>query len=156
MKAIKMMMMAALTILSVAVFAQDSTAKKMKAPKHKMEKMKYSCPMHADVVSDKPGKCTKCAMDLTKSEKEKMKMKVMKTYVCPMHLDVTSDKPGKCSKCGMDMKEKEMKETAFACPMKCEGDKTYAKEGKCPKCGMDLKEVKKKAEKKDDHSGHQH
>ena len=40
------------------------------------------------------------------------------------------------------MKEKEMKETAFACPMKCEGDKTYTKEGKCPKCGMDLKEVK--------------
>lgn len=151
MKAIKMLMMAALTILSVAVFAQDSTAKKMKAPKHKMEKMKYSCPMHADVVSDNPGKCTKCGMDLTKSKKQEMKM-----FVCPMHSDVTSGKAGKCSKCGMDMKEKEMKEIAFACPMKCEGDKTYEKAGKCPKCGMDLKEVKKKEEKKDDHSGHQH
>jgi len=156
MKAIKMLMMAALTILSFAVFAQDTTTKKMNAPKDKMEKMKYSCPMHADVVSDKPGKCSKCGMDLTKSQKEKMKMKVMKTYTCPMHPDVTSDKPGKCSKCGMDLKAKEIKETVFACPMKCEGDKTYAKEGKCPKCGMDLKEVKKKEEKKDDHSGHQH
>lgn len=30
---------------------------------------------------------------------------------------------------------------AFACPMKCEGDKTYPAPGKCPKCGMTLKEV---------------
>lgn len=29
----------------------------------------------------------------------------------------------------------------YQCPMKCEGDKTYAKEGKCPKCNMKLKEV---------------
>ncbi len=27
---------------------------------------------------------------------------------------------------------------AFACPMKCEAEKTYEKEGKCPKCGMNL------------------
>ena len=73
--------------------------------------------MHADVVSNKPGKCTKCGMDLNLSPKEKMKMEVVKAY---------------------------------ACPMKCEGDKTYGKAGKCPKCGMDLKE------KKEDHSNHQH
>lgn len=29
--------------------------------------------------------------------------------------------------------------TKYACPMKCEGDKTYAKAGKCPECNMDLK-----------------
>ncbi len=40
----------------------------------------------------------------------------------------------------------------YACPMKCEGDKTYDKEGKCPKCGMNLKEMKTG----DDHSGHKH
>ena len=34
-------------------------------------------------------------------------------------------------------------EKAYACPMKCEGDKTYEKEGKCPVCKMNLKEVKK-------------
>ena len=27
----------------------------------------------------------------------------------------------------------------YQCPMKCEGEKTYAQAGKCPKCGMDLK-----------------
>lgn len=33
--------------------------------------------------------------------------------------------------------------TSYYCPMKCEGDKTYAKAGKCPKCKMNLKEEKK-------------
>ena len=31
---------------------------------------------------------------------------------------------------------------AYQCPMKCEGEKTYAEPGKCPSCQMDLKEVK--------------
>jgi Cu2+-exporting ATPase len=74
----------------------------------------------------------------------------------------------------------------YACPMKCEGNKTYDKPGKCPKCGMNLKLVqavayacpmkcegdktydkpgkcpkcgmnlKEKTDKKDDHSGHNH
>lgn len=30
----------------------------------------------------------------------------------------------------------------YQCPMKCEGDKTYAQAGKCPKCGMELKSRK--------------
>ena len=30
---------------------------------------------------------------------------------------------------------------AYQCPMKCEGDKTYAEAGKCPVCKMDLKAV---------------
>jgi hypothetical protein len=29
--------------------------------------------------------------------------------------------------------------TKYGCPMKCEGDKTYAKGGKCPVCNMSLK-----------------
>ena len=29
----------------------------------------------------------------------------------------------------------------YACPMKCEGEKTYAEAGKCPVCKMDLQEV---------------
>lgn len=32
--------------------------------------------------------------------------------------------------------------TAYQCPMKCEGDKTYDKPGECPLCKMELKEAK--------------
>ncbi len=39
----------------------------------------------------------------------------------------------------------------YQCPMKCEGEKTYAQAGKCPKCGMDLKPVKKLPEHADEH-----
>ena len=38
---------------------------------------------------------------------------------------------------------KESKKEEYACPMKCEGKKTYSKKGKCPACTMDLKLVKK-------------
>jgi hypothetical protein len=29
----------------------------------------------------------------------------------------------------------------YACPMHCEGEKTYTEAGKCPVCEMDLKEI---------------
>ena len=34
------------------------------------------------------------------------------------------------------------KTIAYACPMKCEEEKTYDKAGSCPKCGMNLEKVK--------------
>jgi hypothetical protein len=35
----------------------------------KMESTLYACPMHPDVTSDKPGKCSKCRMELVKKNK---------------------------------------------------------------------------------------
>jgi len=32
-------------------------------------------------------------------------------------------------------------EKKYACPMKCEGEKTYTEAGKCPVCKMDLQEI---------------
>lgn len=49
-----------------------------------------------------------------------------------------------------DSKTKVENKTTYACPMKCEAEKTYEKEGKCPKCGMDLtkNEVGQKSDSK--------
>ena len=68
--------------------------------------------MHPNEVSNKPGKCSECGMDLTKSKKEQMKMEVMKMYACPMHPNETFDKPGKCASCGMNMTEVKTKTKA--------------------------------------------
>lgn len=64
-------------------------------------KVIYTCPMHSDVISDKPGKCPKCGMNLVKKEA------VKETYTCPMHPEVVQDKPGKCPKCGMNLVKKQ-------------------------------------------------
>lgn len=108
----------------------------------------YTCPMHTDVVTDKAGKCPKCGMALTVSEKEKMKMKEAGGYCCPMHPDAKSDKPGKCPKCGMKMsatgKEKMKMEAMkeYTCPM--HPDIKSDKAGTCSKCGMKLTETERK------------
>jgi len=41
----------------------------------------------------------------------------------------------------------------YACPMQCEGEKTYAQAGKCPVCKMDLQEI---ALVETDSTGHVH
>ncbi|MCW5865620.1 hypothetical protein ABS71_01065 [bacterium SCN 62-11] len=72
----------------------------------------YTCVMHPEVQSDKPGKCPKCGMDLVlkdgaagPQEHEHAKP----DYTCVMHPEVSSDKPGKCPKCGMDLVPREKK-----------------------------------------------
>jgi hypothetical protein len=38
-------------------------------PAQKSEKVvQYTCPMHPDVVQEKPGKCPKCGMDLVEKK----------------------------------------------------------------------------------------
>lgn len=108
--------------------------------KHEVMKIDsmYTCPMHGDVKSDKPGACPKCGMDLKKMEMEKdsMKMKMnhsnmemnrdkmmmkdkqmAKMYVCPMHPEIKGEKPGSCPKCGMDLKKMEMKKDSMKMKM---------------------------------------
>ncbi len=81
----------------------------MKKDKMEMSAMKtYACPMHPDVTSDRPGKCSKCGMDL--------KEMPAVVYACPMKCegDKTYDKPGTCPKCGMELKEKAEKKDEHA------------------------------------------
>ncbi|HEY4193956.1 MAG TPA: heavy metal-binding domain-containing protein [Mucilaginibacter sp.] len=54
-----------------ATLVSDTT----KTKKVKPAKVQYTCPMHPDVLSDKPGKCPKpnCGMTLVKKEPAKKK-----------------------------------------------------------------------------------
>ena len=86
-----------------ATFAQTGKSKMSQGKTDTTVQVKYSCPMHTDVISDKAGKCPKCGMALVA---KKVTNVVTKSYACPMHPDVVSDKRGTCSKCGMDLVEK--------------------------------------------------
>ncbi len=61
---------------SIAIFAQDGKSKK--ADTVMMHKV-YTCTMHPEVISDKPGKCPKCGMTLVE------KKGATRTSDSPMH-----------------------------------------------------------------------
>ena len=85
----------------------------------------YTCPMHPEVITDKPGNCPKCGMNLVPAQKSgeqdmpakmnagmdhsKMKMddeptgqpQNKKQYTCSMHPQIIRDEPGNCPLCGM-------------------------------------------------------
>jgi len=60
------------------------------------EQLVYTCPMHADVVSQEPGRCPECGMKLLPAA-------APTGFACPMHPEVTSDEPDRCPKCGMKL-----------------------------------------------------
>ncbi|MBD0295184.1 MAG: hypothetical protein ICV84_08290 [Flavisolibacter sp.] len=108
--------------------------------------VQYTCPMHPEVVSNEPGKCPKCNMDLTISNAEQKNKGAKQTYTCPMHSEVVSDHAGICAKCGeklvIDRRGSKQTKTVYTCSMHPEVAST--KPGKCPVCNMELKEVKTK------------
>ena len=97
MKAVIMLFVA--SILTITCFAQKV---KVKTPTSKSvtSEVMYTCSMHPEVVTNKPGKCPKCEMDLTKAKT---------VYTCSMHPEVLSSAPGKCPKCEMDLTEMKRK-----------------------------------------------
>jgi len=59
----------------------------------------WTCPMHPEVVSDKPDDCPKCGMPL----EQVPSIPGQTLYTCPMHPGIVEDAPGDCPKCGMPL-----------------------------------------------------
>ena len=59
----------------------------------------WTCPMHPEVVSDKPGDCPKCGMAL----EQVPSIPGQTLYTCPMHPEIVEETPGDCPKCGMPL-----------------------------------------------------
>ena len=98
-------MFLSLLLPSTYGYSQEQSQPKNKPSIVRSEKMKsiYTCPMHPEVTSRKPDKCSKCGMNLVKKQLEQVRKKQKASYSCPMHPDVRSDKPGDCPKCGMTL-----------------------------------------------------
>jgi predicted RNA-binding Zn-ribbon protein involved in translation (DUF1610 family) len=136
--------------------AQDKTDNDSKHNHMDTEKIVYTCSMHSEVKSDKPGECPKCGMALVKMTENHDK--INEIYTCSMHPEIKIDKPGECPKCGMALvKMKKIHDNMskiYICSMHPEvkSDKT----GKCPKCGMTLVEKKMDKKKEENHKMNHH
>lgn len=60
----KMLVIAAISIISLNVIAQENYKKEIKPSTKNPIKTTYTCPMHKNVVSNKPVKCKACGMNL--------------------------------------------------------------------------------------------
>ena len=67
------LMAVAIFFSGTIVFAAPAKLAVSDTTKTKSAKVQYTCTMHPEVLSDKPGKCPKCDMPLVKKETIKKK-----------------------------------------------------------------------------------
>lgn len=86
---------------------------------------KFSCPMHPQVIRDATGTCP----------------------ICEMPLELIPGRPAEAGESGVtDARDGAVgaseteRAPRYACPMKCEKEKSYESPGNCPVCGMKLEE----------------
>ncbi|MGH8313251.1 MAG: HAD-IC family P-type ATPase, partial [Gammaproteobacteria bacterium] len=60
--------------------------------------IRHTCPMHPEVIADRPGACPKCGMAL---EPVMPAATAKQLWTCPMHPQIVRDAPGACPICGM-------------------------------------------------------
>ncbi len=81
----KLLFTAAILLCAALVFT-SCTGNSSNAKTEQLTKDEtYTCTMHNEVMSDKPGKCPKCGMTLVKQKMTAEQMKMMKegTYTKP-------------------------------------------------------------------------
>jgi CopA family copper-resistance protein len=110
----------------------------------------YTCPMHPEIRSDKPGNCPKCGMKLVKKIIKAAPVKKNPEPANPNGKPISKDtvtpaNTGDMKMDGMQMSKKETEQTMYTCLMHPEikSDKS----GNCPKCGMKLVKQNPKTDK---------
>src|ERR671937_1193715 len=68
----------------------------------------WSCPMHPDVVDDRPGRCPVCNMALEP-------VRLDRVWSCPVHAAVTRSNPGRCPICQRELMPVTMS-LSWTCP----------------------------------------
>ncbi len=66
--------------------------------------VKYTCPMHPEIVKDHPSSCPECGMALEPMGAHGVMSRI--EYTCPMHPEVVQDHPGDCPICGMPLEQR--------------------------------------------------
>ena len=84
--------------------SHDHKGHAQKSVSERQTSREYTCPMHPEVQSDKPGSCPKCGMALELSRPVAHEQKV--SYICPMHPQIEQEEPGQCPICGMALEPK--------------------------------------------------
>ncbi|MFZ0391547.1 MAG: efflux RND transporter periplasmic adaptor subunit [Calditrichia bacterium] len=110
---------ALLLLLAVGAFWLFHNPSDNGAEKTAVHAQLWTCPMHPEVITEEPGQCPKCGMDLVpvkstgvsaaqgNSREENMQSEnpdsAVELWTCPMHPEVITEEPGNCPKCGMDL-----------------------------------------------------
>ena len=112
----------------------------------------YTCPMHPEIRSSKPGNCPKCGMKLVPVKiTPAPKTSVSKPTPKPASVKPVSEKPHDMSdmkghdmdmNAGVKKELNQMVSVSYTCPMHPEIHSP--KPGNCPKCGMKLVKEKQK------------
>ncbi len=131
-----------LLLAGATIKAQDMGGMKMPKQENKKQTETYTCVMHPEIHSSKPGNCPKCGMKLVK-EKSKATSDSKKKMDMPMPKDKEGSEQNMQ---GMQMNNNQKEQAqpaAYTCVMHPEIHSS--KPGNCPKCGMKLVKEKPKA-----------
>ncbi len=94
----------------------------------------WSCPMHPDVIEDKPGACPICKMTLEP-------VRLDTAWSCPVHTAIAETQPGKCPICQRNLVQVTVALT-WTCPV--HSDVREGEPGRCKICGRELAAIRER------------